>query len=130
MNLGWDVFPRTLGLSLGAGRGKADIHRCSSALLWGREERPGGLAPQEPPALDAAESDRVLLPWQLGPAADLTYDDYLLANKIIVLIKRLFTPSSPTALAHSPSPASGKERPPPPSCSWPVGCLLCRSAVD
>ena len=30
------------------------------------------LVPQEPPALAAAGSDRVLLPWQPGPAADLT----------------------------------------------------------
>ena len=54
------------------------------------------------------------MPWQLGPAADLTYDDYLLANKIIVLIKRLFAPSSSTALAHSPSPAQEKARTPHP----------------
>lgn len=36
-NLGWDIPPGALGLSLGAGRGNTNTHRSCSALLWGNK---------------------------------------------------------------------------------------------
>lgn len=68
---GLGCLPRTLGLPVGA-RGGPQTLACVVQPFSGGEERPGGLVPQEPPALAAAGSDQVLLPWQLGPAADLT----------------------------------------------------------
>lgn len=71
MNLGWGVSQGLLVCQLGRGGGPQTL-ACVVQPFSGGEERPGGLIPQEPPALAAAGSDQVLLPWQLGPAADLT----------------------------------------------------------
>lgn len=71
MNLGWGVSQGLLVCQLGRGGGTQTLAGVVQPFSRG-EERPGGLVPQEPPALAAAGSEQVLLPWQLGPAADLT----------------------------------------------------------
>lgn len=68
-NLGWDIPPGALGLSLGAGRGNTNTHRSCSALLWGnkRDLWVSFLKSLQPLLL--LEVIGLLSPWQRGQAA-------------------------------------------------------------